>query len=233
MIYSKEVENMCSVCKGAYHGPAPIPEEGKWVAVKEIKEISGYTHGIGWCAPQQGACKLSLNVKDGIIQEALVETIGCTGMTHSAAMASEILPGKTILEALNTDLVCDAINTAMRELFMQIVYGRTQSAYSKGGLKVGASLEDLGKNLRSQVGTMFATRKTGPRYLEMTEGYVETCAVDKDGQIIGYNCINIGKLMDALKAGTEPKEAIEKARTHYGRVTADQGMVKLIDPRKE
>ena len=55
MIYSKEVENMCSVCKGAYHGPAPIPEEGKWVAVKEIKEISGYTHGIGWCAPQQGA----------------------------------------------------------------------------------------------------------------------------------------------------------------------------------
>jgi NifU-like protein involved in Fe-S cluster formation len=121
MIYSKEVENMCSVCKGAYHGPAPIPEEGKWVAVKEIKEISGYTHGIGWCAPQQGACKLSLNVKDGIIQEALVETIGCTGMTHSAAMASEILPGKTILEALNTDLVCDAINTAMRELFLQIV----------------------------------------------------------------------------------------------------------------
>ena len=111
---------MCSVCKGAYHGPAPIPEEGKWVAVKEIKEISGYTHGIGWCAPQQGACKLSLNVKDGVIQEALVETIGCTGMTHSAAMASEILPGKTILEALNTDLVCDAINTAMRELFLQI-----------------------------------------------------------------------------------------------------------------
>ena len=75
MIYSKEVENMCSVCKGAYHGPAPIPEEGKWVAVKEIKEISGYTHGIGWCAPQQGACKLSLNVKDGIIQEALVEIL--------------------------------------------------------------------------------------------------------------------------------------------------------------
>ena len=233
MIYSKEVENMCSVCKGAYHGPAPIPEEGKWVAVIEIKEISGYTHGIGWCAPQQGACKLSLNVKDGIIEEALVETIGCSGMTHSAAMASEILIGKTVLEALNTDLVCDAINTAMRELFLQIVYGRSQSAYSKDGLKVGASLEDLGKNLRSQVGTMFATRKTGPRYLEMTEGYVETCAVDKDGQIIGYNCINFGKLMDALKAGKTAEEAIAGARTHYGRVTADQGMVKLIDPRKE
>ena len=233
MTYTAEVEHMCPLAKGAYHGPAPIPEEGEWVKVKKIEDVSGFTHGIGWCAPQQGACKLSLNIKKGIIEEALVETIGCSGMTHSAAMASEILIGKTVLEALNTDLVCDAINTAMRELFLQIVYGRSQSAYSKDGLKVGASLEDLGKNLRSQVGTMFATRKTGPRYLEMTEGYVETCAIDKDNQIIGYNCINFGKFMDALKAGKPAEEAIAGARTHYGRVTADQGMVKLIDPRKE
>lgn len=148
---------MCVVKKGPNHGPAPIPEEGKWVKSKEIKDISGLTHGIGWCAPQQGACKLTLNVKEGIIQEALVETIGCSGMTHSAAMAAEILPGKTVLEALNTDLVCDAINTAMRELFLQIVYGRTQSAFSEGGLIIGAGLEDLGKGLRSQVGTLYGT----------------------------------------------------------------------------
>ena len=145
MQYSQEVENMCPVAKGAYHGPAPIPEEGKWVQAKEVKDISGLTHGVGWCAPQQGACKLTLNVKEGIIEEALVETIGCSGMTHSAAMASEILPGKTILEALNTDLVCDAINVAMREIFLQIVYGRSQTAFSEGGLPVGASLDDLGK----------------------------------------------------------------------------------------
>ena len=138
MQYSREVEEMVCVAKGPNHGPAPIPEEGKWIQAKEIKDISGYTHGIGWCAPQQGACKLSLNVKNGIIEEALVETVGCSGMTHSAAMASEILPGKTILEALNTDLVCDAINTAMRELFLQIVYGRTQSAFSDDGLRIGA-----------------------------------------------------------------------------------------------
>lgn len=233
MKYTAEVERMCPLAKGAYHGPAPIPEEGEWVKVKEGKDINGFTHGVGWCAPQQGACKLTLNVKNGIIEEALVETLGCSGMTHSAAMASEILIGKTILEALNTDLVCDAINTAMRELFLQIVYGRTQSAYSKEGLKVGASLEDLGKNLRSQVGTMFATRKTGPRYLEMTEGYVEQVSLDKDNQIIGYNCVNLGKLMDALKAGKSAEESLKLARTHYGRVTAEQGMVKLIDPRKE
>ncbi len=76
MIYSHEVEMMCPVAQGANHGPAPIPEEAKWVQAKEIKDISGFTHGVGWCAPQQGACKLTLNVKDGIIQEALVETSG-------------------------------------------------------------------------------------------------------------------------------------------------------------
>jgi NifU-like protein involved in Fe-S cluster formation len=99
-------------------------------------------------------------------------------MTHSAAMAAEILTGKTILEALNTDLVCDAINTAMRELFLQIVYGRSQSAFSEGGLPIGASLEDLGKGLRSTVGTMFSTVDKGPRYLELTEGYVMKMALD-------------------------------------------------------
>ena len=168
MIYTKEVENMCPVAKGAYHGPAPIPQEGKWTQVKEVSDISGLTHGVGWCAPQQGACKLTLNIKEGIIEEALVETLGCSGMTHSAAMAGEILIGKTLLEALNTDLVCDAINTAMRELFLQIVYGRTQSAFSDGGLVIGAGLEDLGKGLRSMVGTMYATKAKSPFLFVLT-----------------------------------------------------------------
>ena len=232
MIYSTEIENMCPVRKGADHGPAPIPEEGKWVQAKEIKDISGLTHGVGWCAPQQGACKMTLNVKDGIIQEALVETIGCSGMTHSAAMASEILIGKTLLEGLNTDLVCDAINTAYRELFLQIVYGRTQTAFSEGGLPVGASLEDLGKNLRSQVGTMFATKDKGPRYLEMTEGYVTRVALNKDSEIVGYEFVNLGKLMDLLKEHPEltGKEALDQVRKHYGQF---DNAAKYIDPRKE
>ena len=41
MIYSQEVEMMCPVAQGANHGPAPIPEEAKWVQAKEIKDISG------------------------------------------------------------------------------------------------------------------------------------------------------------------------------------------------
>ena len=230
MQYSREVEEMVCVAKGVNHGPAPIPEEGKWVKAKEIKDISGLTHGVGWCAPQQGACKLTLNVKDGIIQEALVETIGCSGMTHSAAMAAEILPGKTILEALNSDLVCDAINTAMRELFLQIVYGRTQSAFSEGGLVVGASLEDLGKGLRSQVGTMYGSLAKGPRYLEMAEGYVTKLALDENGEVIGYQFLSLGKMLDAIKKGVDPKEAYEKNIGSYGRFA---GAAQYIDPRHQ
>ena len=230
MQYTHEVEQMCCVKKGCNHGPAPIPQEGAWTAVTKTEDISGLTHGVGWCAPQQGACKLTLNVKNGVIQEALVETIGCSGMTHSAAMASEILPGKTIQEALNTDLVCDAINTAMRELFLQIVYGRTQSAFSEDGLAIGASLEDLGKGLRSQVGTMFSTKAKGPRYLEMAEGYVTRCALDEDNLIIGYEFINLGKMMDFIKKGDDAATALEKAKGSYGRFA---GAAKYIDPRHE
>ena len=230
MMYTKEVENMCKVHCDANHGPAPIPEEGKWIKAKEVKDISGLTHGVGWCAPQQGACKLTLNVKNGIIEEALIETVGCSGMTHSAAMAGEILVGKTILEALNTDLVCDAINTAMRELFLQIVYGRTQSAFSDNGLSVGAGLEDLGKGTRSQVGTIYSTREKGPRYLELAEGYIVEIGLDKDDNIIGYKYVNLGKMMNNIKAGIEPMEAIEKASGFYGRF---EEAVKKIDPREE
>ena len=233
MIYSKEVQEMCQVAKGPNHGPAPIPEEGKWVKAKEIADISGMTHGTGWCAPQQGACKLSLNVKNGIIEEALIETIGCSGMTHSAAMASEILVGKTILEALNTDLVCDAINTAMRELFLQIVYGRTQSAFSEGGLPIGAGLEDLGKGLVSQTGTLFATKAKGSRYLQLTEGYITKQYLDADNETCGYEFVHMGKFMDAIKKGVPADEALKKVTGTYGRTTEEQGAVKFIDPRHE
>ena len=230
MNYSKEVQEMCSVKVGASHGCAPIPQEGEWTYSREIKDISGLTHGIGWCAPQQGACKLTLNVKNGIIEEALIETIGCSGMTHSAAMAAEILQGKTILEALNTDLVCDAINVAMRELFLQIVYGRSQTAFSEDGLPVGSSLDDLGKGLRSQVGTIFATNAKGVRYLEMAEGYILSVGLDADDQVIGYKFVHLGKMMEAIRNGVAPAEAYESNVKSYGRYN---DAVKYIDPRKE
>ena len=230
MKVTQEIENQCCVRRGVKGSPAPIPQEGAWTKCKEIKDISGLTHGCGCCAPQQGTCKLTLNVKEGVIQEALVETIGCSGMTHSAAMAAEILPGKTILEALNTDLVCDAINVAMRELFLQIVYGRTQTAFSEGGLPIGAGLEDLGKGLCSMVGTIHSTKQKGVRYLSLTEGYILKLALDKNDEVIGYQFLHLGKFMDAVKKGTDIKEAYEKNIGTYGRFN---DAAKYIDPRKE
>ena len=230
MIYSKEVENMCTVAKGPKHGPAPIPEEGKWVKSYDIKDISGLSHGIGWCAPQQGACKLTLNVKDGIVEEALVETIGCSGMTHSAAMAAEILPNKTLLECLNADLVCDAINTAMKNIFEQLVYGRSQTAFSEGGLPIGAGMEDLGKGLRSQVGTMYSTNAKGVRYMEMAEGYVLKTALDENDEVIGYQFVKLGKMLEDIRHGVEPNEAYKNNIGQYGRF---DGAAKYIDPREE
>lgn len=230
MNYSHEVEAMCTVKKGPNHGPAPIPEEGKWVKSYDIKDISGLSHGVGWCAPQQGACKLTLNVKDGIVEEALVETIGCSGMTHSAAMASEVLPGKTLLECLNTDLVCDAINVAMREIFQQLAYGRSQTAFSEGGLPIGAGLEDLGKGLRSQVGTMFSTKLKGVRYMEMAEGYVISMALDENNEVIGYKFVKVGKMIEDIRHGVNPEDAYNNNIGQYGRY--DEA-VKYIDPREE
>ncbi len=210
-------------------GPSPIPEEAKWVQLKDITQVSGFSHGCGKCAPQQGTCKLTLNVKNGIIKEALVETIGCSGMTHSAAMAAEILPGKTLLEALNTDLVCDAINDAMKNIFLQLVYGRSQSAFSEGGLAVGSALEDLGKTLTSNVGTVYSQDGNGTRYLNLAEGYITKEGLDENGEIIGYEYVAIGALMKSLREGMDSKEAIQKATKTYGRF---KEATTIIDPRR-
>lgn len=229
MNYSSDVEKMCTVSRCPNHGPAPIPEEGNWIKPYQISDISGLSHGIGWCAPQQGACKLTLNVKKGIVQEALVETIGCSGMTHSAAMAAEILQGKTLLECLNTDLVCDAINVAMREIFKQLVYGRSQTAFSEGGLPIGAGLEDLGKGMCSQVGTIYATNAKGVRYMEMTEGYILSMGLDEKDEVIGYKFLRAGKMLEDIRNGINPDEAYRKNIGTYGRF---EEAVSYIDPRK-
>ncbi|MDC5842046.1 iron-sulfur cluster assembly scaffold protein [Vibrio europaeus] len=228
MQYSSEIQSMCPIQRGDLHPSAPIPVEGLMVRPKDVIAISGLSHGVGACAPQQGAAKLTLNVKQGIIEEALIETIGCSGMTHSASMAAEILTGKTILEALNTDLVCDAINVAMRELFLQFVYGRTQSAFSEGGLEIGAALEDLGKAQRSQVGTSYSTMVKGVRYMELAEGYVTKLALDENDEVIGYQYLNLGKMMANIESGMEAESAMRDASGTYGRF--DEA-AKTINPR--
>lgn len=230
MEYTAELERLSKINTCPLHEAAPIPQEGNFSVVKEVRDISGFSHSVGTCGLKQGACKLSLNIKDGIIEEALIEVIGCSGMTHSASMAAEILPGKTLLEALNTDLVCDAINVAMREFFLAMAYGRTQTAYSQNGLRIGAGLEDLGKSKRSQVGTSYGTRMKGPRPLEVTEGYVQDVALDGNDEIIGYKYIDFGKMIDMIKDGADAHAAVEAATGIYGRYDK---AVRYVDPRRD
>lgn len=223
------MDNECIVKNMKGYGNSPIPQEGEWTHAKEINQISGLSHGVGTCAPQQGACKLTLNVKEGIIKEALVECIGCSGMTHSAAMAGEILCGKTLLEALNTDLVCDAINDAMKEIFFQLVYGRSQSAFSLGGLPIGACMDDLGKDKQSKVATIYSNEKNGVKYLTTTEGYISKLALDENNEIIGYEYINTHKLIQEIKNGKKGEDALKSATKTYGRFN---DAVKFTDPRE-
>lgn len=230
MICTKDLEQRIKIERCFDHGASPIPQEGDFTKVKAVEELSGFSHSVGTCGLKQGACKLSLNIKKGIIQEALIEVIGCTGMTQSAAMAAEILPGKTLLEALNTDLVCDAINVAMREFFLAMAYGRTQTAYSEGGLAVGAALEDLGKDLRSQVGTCYGTVKRGPRYLELTEGYITKLGLDQEKRIIGYQYVNMGKMLRLIEEGNDAGKALEEATGMCGRY---EEAVEFVNPRKQ
>ena len=210
--------NCCIKTNSCPHsGPAPIPQEGFFEQVKSIEGISGFSHGCGKCAPRQGVCKLTLNVKNGIIKEALVETVGCSGMTHSACMAGEILVGLTLLEALNTDLVCDAINDAMKDIFLQLAYGRSQSAFSIGGLPLGAGVEELGSTHHSRVGTVYSSEKCGIRYYNTTEGYITRLALDKNKEVIGYEFVNLPKLLKNIRSGMSGQEALVKSSGAYGR----------------
>ena len=72
--------------------------------------------------------------------------------------------------------------------------------------------------------------KKGVRYLEMAEGYVLKIGLDKDREVIGYQFVNLGKMMDAIKKGVDPKEAYEKNIGSYGRFAE---AVEVIDPRRQ
>ena len=221
---------MRTVKRGLRQQCSPIPCEGEWVHSTEIRDISGVSHGVGYCATMQGACKLSLNVKKGMIEECLIETIGCSGMAQSAAMAGEILTDRTLLEAINTDLVCDCINMAIREALLHFSYGRSQTAFSKGGLPVGSLFEELGARACSQIGTVYGSKDKGPRYLHLNEGYVTSMALDEDSEVIGYELLNVGKMLDLIKSGSSADEALAKSREHIGRYSEAK---EYIDPRKE
>ena len=59
MIYSREIEEIPS-CTGRSSWRCSDSRRSEMGTGKRSQSISGLTHGVGWCAPQQGACKLTL-----------------------------------------------------------------------------------------------------------------------------------------------------------------------------
>ena len=55
-------------------------------------------------------------------------------------------------------------------------------------------------------------------------------ALNKDSEIIGYEFVNLGKMMEAVKKGVDANEALESAKSHYGQWDS---AAKYIDPRQE
>ena len=59
-------------------------------------------------------------------------------------------------------------------------------------------------------GTIFSTKEKGVRYLELTEGYINKLAVDANDEVIGYQFVKLGKMMEDIRHGKTPNEAYER-----------------------
>lgn len=92
---------------------------------------------------------------------------------------------------------------------------RTQSAFSRNGLPIGGNGRLRKRKQKSDWNNLFNLRK-GTK-IPKIEGYITEIGLDENDQIIGYKYVNIGKMMQNIKAGIEPMEAIEKASGKYGR----------------
>ncbi len=82
-------------------------------------------------------------------------------------------------------------------------------------------------------GTIFLHQGQGRPLSGADRGLHPKTALDKDNQVIGYQFVRLGKIMEDIRHGKDPKEAYEKNIGTYGRFSAEQGAVKYIDPREE
>ena len=108
---------------------------------KQITDISGLTHGVGWCAPQQGACKLTLNVKDGIIEEALDRDDRLLGHDAFRRHGGGDPDRQDAFWRRSTPTSCATPSTPpCASCSCRSSMARTQTAFSEDGLPVGAGL---------------------------------------------------------------------------------------------
>lgn len=228
---SHEVQQMCCVAKGAKHGPAPIPEEGKWVKSKQISDISGLTHGVGWCAPQAGRVQAHAQ---------------CQGRRNQGS------PRRN-----NRLLGHDALGGLWRRKFSQAkpfskplipTSFATQSTSPCANFSSKSSTDALRRLSRKAVSPSARVSKTWARVCarrsarcsrrksraratsELAEGYVLEQALDENNEVIGYKTVHVGKMLEAIRNGMDAGEAFKKFTSTKGRF---EDAAKTIDPRKE
>ena len=76
---------------------------------------------------------------------------------------------------------------------------------------------------------MFSTKAKGVRYMEMAEGYITRMALDDDDQVIGYEFVKLGKMLEDIRHGVSADEALKNNTGSYGRFNEAK---KYIDPRR-
>lgn len=86
----------------------------------------------------------------------------------------------------------------------------------------------MDKGKRGQIGTMYGTLDKGPRYLELAEGYVIRIALDENNEIIGYQFVHLGKMMEMISKGIEANQALQSATGQYGRYVISKGTYILL-----
>ena len=196
------------------HGPAPIPEEGKWVQSREVTDISGFTHGVGWCAPQQGACKLTLNVKNGVIEEALVETLGCTGMTHSAAMAAKFCPAKPFWKRSIPTSSATRSTPPCASCFCRSPTAARRARFPKTACPSARAWRTSARASAARSAPCTARWQKARAIWKWRKAMCSKIALDEDREIIGYQFVNLGKMMEAIRKGVDPKDGLRKERRY-------------------
>ena len=98
---------------------------------------------------------------------------------------------------------------------------------------MGGGVEELGKGVGREVGSVQGSLGKGGGQVEMGEGYMKSMGVEKKEEMWGQELVEVGKLMDEMKKGSEGKEGLKKVSGSQGGLRGEEGGVKDIEGGEE
>jgi hypothetical protein len=137
--------------------PGPFPRRVNGCRQKNFKDISGLTHASGVSTANRGL-QADPELKDASLKGAGGYP-GCSGDHSPPGFRNfrEDISGKISIQLCRR---CHQRGQC-RAGFFRLYTGAAKQPF-EGGLPIGASLEDLGKGMRSQIGTCSAPRPREP-----------------------------------------------------------------------